>query len=60
MWKDEIVEATRKAREDYAVKFGFDLDAIFADLKLQEQQNKRKPVSFAGKQPVVIPERKAS
>ena len=39
MWKDEIVEDTRKAREEYAAKFNYDLEAILRDLKKQEAQN---------------------
>ena len=37
MWKDEIVEQVRQAREAHAARFNFDLDAIYADLKRQEQ-----------------------
>jgi len=38
MWNDEIVEETRQARDRYALKFDYDLDAIYCDLKKQEEQ----------------------
>jgi hypothetical protein len=38
MRNDPIVEEIHKIREKYAEKFGFDLDAIFANLKLREKQ----------------------
>jgi hypothetical protein len=38
MWNDEIVEETRQVRGRYAVKFNYDLDAIYCDLKKQEEQ----------------------
>jgi len=60
MWTDEIVESTRKAREEYAARFGFDLDAIYVDLKKQEEQSKRKVVSLLPKKPVLVPEAKVS
>ncbi len=58
MWMDEIVEQTRKAREEYAAKFGYDLEAIIADLK--EKQNERHTVSLPPKQPLLVPLAKAS
>lgn len=41
MWKDEIVEQVRQAREAHAARFNFDMDAIYADLKRQEQNSGR-------------------
>lgn len=32
MPKDKIVEEVRRARERYAARFNFDLDAIYSDL----------------------------
>ena len=52
MWKDEIVEETRKKREAYAAQFNYDLDAIYHDLKEQEQQGRRATVSLPSKQPL--------
>jgi hypothetical protein len=60
MWKDEIVEETRKAREEYAAKFNYDLEAIYIDLKKWEEQTPQNLVSFPSKQPELIPHAKAS
>ena len=60
MWKDEIVEETRKAREEYAAKFNYDLEAILRDLKKQEEQTPEKLVPLPSKQPEPIPQAKAS
>ncbi len=49
MWKDQIVEDVRKVRKQHAEKFGYDLDAIYRDLKKQEKKSKRKVVSFPAK-----------
>ena len=52
MWTDEIVEETiRQAREEYAAKFNYDLEAIVRDLKKQEEQRLEKLVSLPSKQP---------
>ncbi len=58
MWTDTIVEETRKARDEYAAKFNYDLDAMYADLKKQEKRNKRKLVSLPPKEPVVPVQKK--
>jgi polyhydroxyalkanoate synthesis regulator phasin len=60
MWVDEIVEETRKAREEYSAKFNYDLEAMYEDLKEQEKQGQRKVISLAPKEPEVIPQAKAS
>ena len=49
MWKDEIVEEVREVRDEYAAKFNYDLDAIYEDIKKQEEQTKRKIVSLPPK-----------
>jgi hypothetical protein len=49
MWQDPIVAEVRRAREAHAAKFGFDLQAIYQDLKGQEKHNPHKKVSFAPK-----------
>lgn len=49
MWTDTIVEETRKPRDEYAAKFNYDLDAIYEDLKEQEQHNKERLVSLPPK-----------
>ena len=60
MWMDEIVEETRKAREQYAAKFNYDLEAIYRDLKKHEEQSPEKFVSLPSKPPERIPQAKAS
>ena len=45
MWKDPIVEETRKLREEYASKFNHDIDAIFEDIQKRQAQAPQKPVS---------------
>jgi hypothetical protein len=39
----------RKVREEHARRFGFDLQAIYAELKEQEEQTQRSKVSFEPK-----------
>lgn len=51
MIDDPIVEEVRKARDEYAKKFGYDLDAICQDLQEKQQQPDRKIVSFPPKRP---------
>ena len=46
MQDDPIVEEVRRAREAYAAKFNYDLEAIFQDLKRQERESGRTFVSF--------------
>lgn len=55
MWKDEIVEEIRKVRDEYAAKFNYDLDAIYEDIKKQEEQTERKVISLPPKR-VELPE----
>lgn len=47
--KDEIIEEIHKHREEYAKKFNYDIDLIFADLKRMEAESGRTYVSFADK-----------
>jgi hypothetical protein len=49
MWKDPIVEEVRKARQNHAAQFGYDLRAIFNDLKATEKLEGRKVVSLPPK-----------
>ena len=44
---DPIVAEVRQVREAHAASFGFDLDAIFADLKEQERKSGRTFVTCA-------------
>jgi hypothetical protein len=57
---DEIVEETRKAREEYAARFGYDIAAIVADVKEKEKQGERTVVFHQPKQPLTTPLAKAS
>jgi hypothetical protein len=51
MWKDEIVEETRRQREAYAAKFSYDLEAIYQDLKKKELEGKRRTVALPRREP---------
>ena len=44
---DPIVDEVRKARDEYARKFNYDLDAICRDLKKHQDASGRRVVSFA-------------
>ncbi len=60
MWKDKIVEEVRKVREEHAAKFGYDLDAIYRDLKKQEKRSKQKVISLPTKHTAATTKAKAS
>lgn len=60
MWTDPIVAETRKAREEHAAKFNYDLQAIYRDLKQREQRNKSKVVSLSPKRPAGTGTKKAA
>ena len=49
MHKDPIVEEVRIARDNYAKKFNYDLDAICRDLQEKQRKRKRTVVSFPPK-----------
>ncbi len=51
---DPIVEEVRKARNEYAKKFDYDLDAICRDLQKKQEQPGKKVVSFPPKPPEVV------
>ena len=46
---DPIVDEVRRARDNYAVRFNYDLRAIFLDLKEQEKRSGRQFVSYAAR-----------
>jgi len=52
MWKDPIVEETRKLREQYAKQHNHDIDAIFKDIKQRQTKSDRKQVSFPPHKPI--------
>lgn len=49
MWKDEIVEEVRKARQQQAAKWNFDLKAILADARERQKLSGHRVVSLARK-----------
>ena len=49
MWKDEIVEEVRRAREEQAARQGFDLKAILAEARKRQKKSGRRVVSFVPK-----------
>ncbi len=49
MWKDEIVEEVRRAREAHAAAHGYDLRLIYDDLKRKEQASGRTVVTLPPK-----------
>ena len=54
-WTDPIVDEIRKVREEYAAKFDYDLDKIFADVKKREKASGRKYVSYPPKPAIKRP-----
>jgi len=55
MWKDPIVEETRKLREQYTSKFNHDIDKIYEDIQLQQTKSNKKPVSLPARKPFKTP-----
>lgn len=51
MKDDPIVEEVRRVRQEHAMRFNYDLEAIVADLKIQEQEHPERLVSFPPKKP---------
>jgi hypothetical protein len=49
--RDTIVDEVRKAREDYARRFDFDIDAICRDLRQKQQSFGEQVVSFPPRRP---------
>jgi hypothetical protein len=43
---DEIIDEVRALREAYAEQFGFDVDALYRDVKERERKGGRKIVSL--------------
>jgi hypothetical protein len=44
---DPIVDEVRRVRDAHAARFNYDLDAIFRDIKEQEERSGHRFVSFA-------------
>lgn len=51
MARDRIVEEVRRNRERYAARFGFDLNAIYRDLKAREARGEYTAVRRAPRRP---------
>ena len=51
MQPDPIVEEVRKARDEYAKRFNYDLDAICRDLQEKQRLGQRRVVSLPPKRP---------
>lgn len=49
MTNDPIVDEVRQARDDYAKKFDYDLDAICEDLQRKQEQPGKQVVEFPPK-----------
>ncbi|NJM55203.1 MAG: hypothetical protein HC841_04185 [Verrucomicrobiae bacterium] len=49
MLKDELVEEVRKARQEQAARWNFDLKAMLVDARKRQAQSGHKVVSFAPK-----------
>ncbi len=48
---DPIVEEVRREREKYAASFNFDVHAMAADLRRQQEREGRRPVIRAPRRP---------
>ena len=46
-WIDPIVEEMRRHGDEYAKKFGYDLDKIVQDLRRQQEESGHSVVSFS-------------
>lgn len=49
LWSDPIVNEVRQVREQYAATFDFDLQALFEDLKAQENRSDRTFTSYSAR-----------
>ena len=54
MIRDPIVEEVRRAREEYAKRFNYDLNAMIDDLECRQRESGRKTVSFPPKRRSVV------
>ena len=52
MWQDPIIEETRNLRKQYAEKFNYSIEAIFADIRKRQSKSGRKRVSFPARKPI--------
>ncbi len=49
MYQDSVIDEIRTIRETYAEKFGYDLEAIYYDLKEKEKTCGHRLVSFSAR-----------
>jgi|APFre7841882654_1041346.scaffolds.fasta_scaffold116170_3 hypothetical protein len=59
MSEDRIVEEVRRAREQYAARFDFDLEAIYRDLKEREARGEFKVVHRTPRRPRPVVRRRS-
>ena len=52
-WTDPIVDEVRRVRDAHAAKFGYDLRAVFRDLKAEQAASGRVYVRLEPRRPVV-------
>ena len=50
-YPDEVIKELWKIKEEHAAKFNYDLEAIFRDLKEQQENSGRVVVSLAPRKP---------
>ena len=55
MWRDLIVEETRKRRDENATEFNHNLDAIFDDIRKRQREAGKRLVSFPTRKPLQKP-----
>ena len=55
MWRDLIVEETRKRRDEYAAEFNHNPDAIFDDIRKRQREAGKRRVSFPARKPLQKP-----
>ena len=55
MWKDPIVEETRRLRQQYSSTLNHDIDAIYEDIQRRQAQSTIKIVSFPLRKPSKTP-----
>ena len=49
IWNDEIVDEVRRARDEHAKKFNYDIAAICADIRQKQAASNRQVVTTAEK-----------
>ena len=42
LWTDPIVEEIRQIRREHAARFGYDIEAIFEDLRRGQEEERKK------------------